>query len=70
MSQTAEILNYLKQGKTLTPLEALRKFGTMRLAARIKDIRDRGESVDCHICEVKTSRGTISRVAKYKLARA
>ena len=69
MSQTSEIIAYLNQGKTLTQLEALRMFGTMRLAARIEEIRKMGIQVDCIIQSVKTNRGTISRIGKYKLAR-
>lgn len=41
MSQTQniQILNYLKKGKPLTPLEALEKFGCWRLSARIYELR-------------------------------
>jgi hypothetical protein len=39
MSQADEILQYLSQGHTITPLEALDKFGCFRLAARIHDLR-------------------------------
>jgi transposase len=37
-SQTKQILEYLQQGNTITPLEALRKFGCFRLTSRIWDI--------------------------------
>ena len=37
-SQTKQILEYLRAGNRITPLEALRLFGTMRLNARIWDI--------------------------------
>ena len=40
-SQTAKILNYLLNGNTITPLEALDKFNCLRLGARIKDIEKR-----------------------------
>ena len=39
MSQTAKIKKHLLAGKKITPLQALRKFGCFRLAARIADIR-------------------------------
>tara|TARA_R110000764_G_scaffold6456_2_gene24229 strand:+ start:94 stop:294 length:201 start_codon:yes stop_codon:yes gene_type:complete len=45
MSQTKEILNILKSGRTLTALDALRECGCMRLAARILEIRDMGYDV-------------------------
>ena len=41
-SQTDLILEYMLAGNTITPLEALEKFQTMRLGARIADIRQRG----------------------------
>jgi len=37
-SQSAEIIKYLETGKTLTGLEALKLFGTMKLASRISEI--------------------------------
>ena len=41
MSQNQEILNHLMKGKSITALEAIEKYGVMRLAARICDLRDR-----------------------------
>ena len=37
-SQTQRILAYMREGNAITPIEALNRFGTMRLGARIKDI--------------------------------
>jgi len=44
-SQNDMILDYLKSGKSITPLEALDKFGCMRLGARISDLRKRGHPI-------------------------
>lgn len=41
-SQCSEILAYLMGGNTLTAVEAFNKFDCMRLAARVKDLRDMG----------------------------
>ncbi len=41
-SQTQAIREYLLQGHTLTPLEALEKFGCFRLGARIADLKKEG----------------------------
>lgn len=41
-SQTDRILEYMLQGHSITPLEALDKFKTMRLGARIADIKAKG----------------------------
>jgi hypothetical protein len=45
MTQAQRILIYLKTGKSLTPLEALKKFGCFRLAARIADLRNQGHTI-------------------------
>lgn len=42
MTQNDQILLALKKGARLTPLDALQKFGCMRLAARIYDLRWEG----------------------------
>ena len=44
-TQTEKILNYLKSGKSLTPITALNKFGCFRLAARISDLRKDGHTI-------------------------
>ncbi|POY44073.1 hypothetical protein C3007_07075 [Avibacterium gallinarum] len=41
-SQCNKILAYLKTGKKITALEALNRFGCMRLSARILDLREQG----------------------------
>lgn len=41
-SQTDLILEWMLAGNAITPLEALNKFGSLRLPARIADIRKRG----------------------------
>ena len=39
-SQTRQILAWMKAGNRINPMEALRRFGSFRLGARIKDIED------------------------------
>ena len=41
MSQEKEILGHLKK-KPLRPMEALRRYGCLRLAARVHDLRSKG----------------------------
>lgn len=41
-SQTDRILEWMLEGHTITPLEALEKFKCFRLGARIADIKARG----------------------------
>ena len=38
-SQCSAILEHLKKGLSITPLEALNRFGCFRLSARIHDLR-------------------------------
>ena len=45
LTQNQRILDYLKSGKTLTPLEALNKFGCLRLSARIFNLREQGNAI-------------------------
>jgi len=44
-SQTIKILNCLAKGKPITPIDALEKFGCLRLAARISDLRADGYQI-------------------------
>jgi len=45
VSQKKEILNHLKQGNKITPIDALKKFGCFRLAARINDLKKEGHRI-------------------------
>jgi hypothetical protein len=67
MTQSEKILRYLSNGHSLTPRKAQVEFGVMRLAARIKDLRDDGHAVRSEMVEVPTRRGT-ARVARYSLS--
>jgi len=45
-SQNKQILNFLELGRTLTAYDALVKFGCMRLASRINDLRNQGHNIE------------------------
>ena len=45
LTQNQQILDYLKSGKTITPLTALNKFGCFRLSARIFNLREQGNAI-------------------------
>ena len=45
LTQNQQILEYLKSGKTLTPIIALEKFGCFRLSARIFNLREEGNAI-------------------------
>lgn len=65
-SQTALILEYLKQHHSLTPLEALDLFGCLRLGARIAELRAQGYEIETEMVTVKRN-GTVKRFACYRL---
>jgi hypothetical protein len=44
-TQNEQIKAYLTKGKSITPLDALNKFGCFRLSARIKNLRDEGLNI-------------------------
>ena len=41
-TQTQRILRHLEAGRKLTPIDALNRYGCMRLAARISDLKKEG----------------------------
>lgn len=63
-SQNACIAIWLKQGNTITPLEALQKFGCFRLGARIADLRKAGYNIETKMVEQNGK-----RFAQYRLNR-
>lgn len=62
MNQRLEILYALKRGDSLTPLAALKRYGCMRLGARIHEIRELGFAVKTRLVK----RGT-KHIAEYWL---
>ena len=49
MTQTSLVLAHLRTGASLTPLEALERWGCFRLAARIDELKREGHEIDSHI---------------------
>ena len=56
MSQTSAILSDLQEGRILTPLDALKRHGVFRLAARVNDLREAGFPVQTETVEVNGKR--------------
>jgi hypothetical protein len=56
MSQNDEILTQLKSGNRITPLGALKKWGCLRLGARIHDLRSLGHQIETSIVTRKGKR--------------
>ena len=59
------ILDYLKIYGSITSVEAFRLFGITRLAARIKELRDKGYLIDTVMLNGVNRYGEDVRFAKY-----
>ena len=64
-SQAARILAHMKKGNGITPLQALRLYGSLRLGARIWDLKRAG-----HRIEKTMVRSGKKHWARYELVRA
>lgn len=62
-SQTDLILKHLESGKSITPLAALKLYGSLRLGGRIYDLKKQGYPI-----ETKMVRRNGKRFASYRLA--
>ena len=61
------ILEHLIKYGSITPLEASKRYGCMRLAARIADIRADGIEIETEFVKEKNMFGKMARFAKYSL---
>ena len=48
-SQNERILTHLARGQVLTPMTALNRFGVLRLAARVAELKKRGHDIRTHM---------------------
>lgn len=65
MNQKDTIINHINQYGSITPLEALTRYGIMRLASRIKELRNEGLDI---VSDLKVHDGR--RYASYRKAGA
>lgn len=65
-TQQGKILRYLRNGGSLTPLEALEKFGCLSLSQRCGELRRAGWPIVAHLVKV----GENKKVARYSMASA
>ena len=64
MSQGQQILNHLRAGKHITPLEALKRFGCFRLGARIYELKEASYPIDSKMVRLSSGK----RVASYRMS--
>ena len=67
MSQKDDILRYMREEGSITPVDALRNFGCMRLAARIDDAKREGWDIETEPESGKNRFGKTVRFARYSL---
>lgn len=67
LSQRRRIYNYLQEGNSLTPAEAISLFGTMKLATRISELRniDGVDDIAQDFIKVQTRDGGHAYVMRY-----
>lgn len=66
-TQNDKILRYLTEQGGITPLEALDKFGVMRLASRISELKQMGHAIKTELVKAKNRSGDTVIFAKYIL---
>ena len=67
-TQNEQILEVLKSGGSITALEAQNRFGIMRLASRINDLKSSGHTIISRMVSVQNRQGHAVKVARYSLA--
>lgn len=69
MTQCDKILRHLKDVGSITPVDALRDYGCMRLGARIWDLKRMGHHIDMELETGENRYGEETRYARYTLRR-
>lgn len=70
MTQTDRILRHLREHGSITPLEALREYGCMRLGARIWDLKRQGYKISSRIETARNKHGERVQYARYTIEEA
>ena len=65
MTQTDMVLRYMQEVGGITPWEAMREFGIMRLGARIYDLKRMGVEVNREMVSNTNRFGKTVRYARY-----
>jgi len=68
MTQAEMILHYMETKGPITPLEALLKFGCMRLPARVYELKKLGYDIRDRFVENENVDGEVKRFKQYWLA--
>ena len=66
-TQNERILEYIARFGSITPLEAMRDLGVMRLASRISDLKGRGYPIVSKYEPVRNRFGEKTQIKRYSL---
>lgn len=66
-NQREKILQYIEENGSITPLDALREFGCMRLASRVSELKRDGFPISVKMETSKNRNGETVRYARYTL---
>ncbi len=67
VSQSQQILDWMKQGNGITQMQAVRMFGCFRLSARIFDLKAGGHDIETVNVVKKDKNGRTKQFARYYL---
>lgn len=67
MTQCEKVLNYIRLNGSITPLDALREFGCMRLASRVTDLKAKGYNIVTKMESHKNRYGDTIKYARYTI---
>ena len=68
-NQQKDIIRWMNEHGSITPFQALRELGIMRLASRVGELRKRGYQIDTQYEEFTTRYNRKSRYARYVFTR-
>jgi hypothetical protein len=67
MSQQDRILNYLKDGRTLTRLNSWTELGILEAPARISELRAKGHQIRTEMIPVRNRFDEVVKIAQWTL---
>lgn len=67
MTQCEKVLRHLREFGTITPMDAIREYGCLRLGARICDLRQDGHQIKSKIVTGRNRFGEVTHYSEYSL---
>lgn len=66
-SQISDVIHHLRKYKSITSMEAIKRYGATRLSGIIYVLKERGFGIETELREIKNRYGHITRIAVYHL---